>query len=67
MIDTISEVAIYEENGRESAMIDGPVLVVKSVRPLSERVEIVVGGHGYTVMRRDLEAALAATAHEGAR
>lgn len=68
MIDTISKIKVYEIDGKETPMgAENAVIDVRSVSPYTERVAIVVDGHRYVVVRRDLEAALAATAHTGAR
>lgn len=67
MITTTCKVPIYAVNGKDTPMIDTLQIVVQSVCPLSERVSITAGGVVYEVVRRDLEAALTATAHGGAR
>lgn len=67
MIKTEVKMDIYEIDGKETHPVTGPKLTVRSVRPITARVDIVVGEHRYQVSRRDLEDALAATAHTGER
>ena len=66
MIHTEAKVSIYEMDGKDTPVLDAPEILVRSVSPLGERVEIEVGEHRYVVLRDDLAAALAATAHRGA-
>jgi hypothetical protein len=67
VIKTECTVTVYELDGADTLPLEAPAIKVRSVRPYSERVCIEIGGHRYVVLRRDMEAALAATAHEGAR
>lgn len=67
MIKTTSEIEIHVADGRDTPMLNKPKLSVRSVRPLSHLVELAVGDSRWQVTRADLQAALAATDHQGSR
>jgi hypothetical protein len=58
MIKVSNELTVYEEDGKDTAMIDGPKIRVLSHWNDPDRVVLVIGEKKLTVIARDLEAAI---------
>lgn len=58
MIKVSNVIDIYEINGEEVCSIDGPTIEVRSHWNSRDFVVLVVDGKEYTVVARDLEAAI---------
>lgn len=60
-----NEIKIYEVDGTDTKPIEGPTLLVESHWNNRDMVVLVVGGHKWTLVRRELDAAVANATNTG--
>ena len=63
MIDVVNKVKVYEIDGEDTEMVETPTIEVRSHWNDPDRVVLAIGRKKWTILAKDLEAAVSNATH----